>query len=109
MVYDPAAAEFIWQAWATHMSPPKGHPLVNRHPLVVGTLARDLVMATLTKPFPTASLARAGAKALTDAIVDLIFTQTFVDHTVQDLEEETEMEISNTSPPSSLPSQGKLL
>ena len=51
------------------------------HPLVVGTLAKDLVLAALTKPFPTANQARAGAKALTEAIVDLISTQTFVDHT----------------------------
>ena len=92
MEYDPAAAELIWQAWAPHMSPPA------RHPLTVGTLAKDLVLAALTKPFPTAKLARAGAKALTDAIADLISTQTFVYHTVQDLEEETGMEVPNTSP-----------
>ena len=55
-------------------------------------------MAALTKSFPTARLARAGAKALTDAIVDLISIQTFVDHTIQDLEEETKMEVPNTSP-----------
>jgi hypothetical protein len=58
----------------------------------MGTLAKDLVLAALTKPFPAASMARAGAKALTDAIVDIISIRTFVDHTVQDLEEETEME-----------------
>jgi hypothetical protein len=90
MEYDQAAAALIWQAWAIHMDPPAGHPLA------VGTLAKDLVLAALTKPFPTATQAKAGAKALTDAIVDLISTQTFVDHTDQDLEEETEMEVNNT-------------
>jgi hypothetical protein len=92
MEYDPAIAELIWQAWSTNMSPPAGHLLA------VGTLARDLVLATLTKLFPTATQARTGAKALTDALVDLISTHTFVDHTVQDLEEETEMEVLHTSP-----------
>jgi hypothetical protein len=81
------------------MSPLAGHPLA------VGTLAKDLVLATIIKPFPKAKLARAGAKALTDAIANLIFTQKFVDHTVQDLEEETEMEVPNT-PPSFLSLQG---
>ena len=83
MEYDPVAAKLIWRAWVTHMSPSAGHPLT------VGSLAKDLVLAALTKPFPTTSLVRAGAKALADAIGDLISTQTFVDHTVQDLEEET--------------------
>ena len=103
MEYDPAAAELIWQAWAPHISPPAGHPVV------MSTLAKDLVLASLTKPFPTATLARAGAKALTDVIVDLISTQTFVDHTVHDLEEETEMEVLNPPPHSSLLLQGKSL
>jgi hypothetical protein len=85
MEYDQAAAELIWQAWAPHISPQA------RHPQAVRTLAKDLVQAALTKPFPTAKLARAGATALTDAIMDLISTQTFVDNTVQDLEEEAEI------------------
>jgi hypothetical protein len=76
MEYDHVAADLIWQAWAPHISPPA------RHPLAMGTLAKDLVLAALTKPFPTAKLARAGAMALTDAIADLISTQTFVDHAV---------------------------
>ena len=97
MEYDPAAAELVWQAWAPHMSPPA------RHPLVVGTLAQDLVLAAFTKPFPTAKLGRAGAKALADAIADLVSTQTFVDNTVHDLEEETEMEVPNTPLPLSFP------
>ncbi len=42
LAYDLAAAELIWQAWATHMSPPEGHPVAE------GTRAKDMVMATLT-------------------------------------------------------------
>ena len=76
MEYDQAATELIWQAWAPHIAPPTGHPLA------VGTLATDLVMATLIKPFPTAKLERAEATTLTDAITDIMSTQTFVDHTV---------------------------
>jgi hypothetical protein len=97
MEYDQGAADMIWQAWAPHISPPE------EHPLAVGTLAKDMVMATLFKPFPTAKLARAGATALIDAITDAITTQTFIDHTVQDLDEETEMEVLYSSP-SLLPS-----
>ena len=48
----------------------------------VGTLAKDMVMATLIEPFPTAKWAKAGATALTDAITNVITTQTFIDHTV---------------------------
>jgi hypothetical protein len=72
----------------------------------VGTLTRDLVQAALTKPFPTAKPARARATALTDAIMDLISTKTFVDHTVQDLEEKAKMEVLTTPPPVSLPLHG---
>ena len=92
MGYNQADAKLIRQVWAPHISPPAGHPLA------VGTLAKELVQATLTKPFPTAKLARAGATALTDAITHLISTQTFVDHTVKDLDEEAEIEVPITSP-----------
>ena len=63
-----------------------------------GTKAKDVVMATLLKPFPMATLAKAAAAALIDALAVVITTQTFIDHTVQDLEEkETEMEVTHTS------------
>ncbi len=39
-------------------------------------------MATLIKPFPTATLAKAAAVALIDALAAAITTQTFIDHTV---------------------------
>jgi hypothetical protein len=74
--YDQGAADLIWYAWAPHISPPK------EHPLAVGTLAKDLVMATLLKPFPTAKMARARATTLIDAIMYAITTQMFIDRTV---------------------------
>ena len=51
-------------------------------PLAKYTRAKEVAMAALTQPFTTASLARAGATALAEVLVDLISTQTFVDHTV---------------------------
>ena len=60
----------------------------------MGTLANDLVMATLLKPFPAAKLAKAGATALIGAITDAITTQTCIDHTVQDMDEETTLWLS---------------
>jgi hypothetical protein len=68
MEYDKAAAYLIWHAWAPHISPPVGHPLAG------GTKAKDLVMATLLKPFPTATLAKAAAAALIDALAAVITT-----------------------------------
>ncbi len=76
-----------------HLTPPVGHTLAE------GTQAKDLAMATLTQPFSTTSLAKAGAKAFAKSLVDLISTQTFMDHTVQDLDEEEEMEVPSPSPP----------
>ena len=102
MEYDQGTAYLIWQAWAPHISPPE------EHPLAVGTLAKDLVMATLITPFPTAMLAKSGATALTDAIADAISPQTFIDHKDQDLDEETEMEVLNTPLPLSCPSKAML-
>jgi len=93
MEYDQTAAYLIWQAWAPHISPPEGHPLAG------GTKVNDLVIATLLKPFPTAILAKAAAAALIAALAVVITTQTIIDHMVQDLEEEeTEMEVTHTSP-----------
>jgi hypothetical protein len=54
-------------------------------------------MATLRQPYPTVKLARNVAKALLDAIAGAIPTQTFVDHTVSELDDE-EMEVTTPYP-----------
>ena len=48
----------------------------------------DTIVATLRQAYPTATLACDATKALLDAIVDVILTQTFVDHTADDLANE---------------------
>jgi len=64
--YDLPTANLIWEAWAPYIAPPEGHPLAGVD------LAKDLVVATLCKPFSTAKLAKAAAKTLVDALVDTI-------------------------------------
>jgi hypothetical protein len=85
--YDPPTTNLIWDAWAPHIAPPEGHPLTG------GDLAKDFVLATLCKPFPTEKLTEAPAKTIVDAIANAITTQAFIAHTIQDLEEEEEANI----------------
>ena len=70
--------------WAPYIAPPVGHPLAG------GDLAKDLIVATLFKPSPTAKKAKAAAKALIDALAGVITIHAFTKHTVQDLDEEEE-------------------
>jgi len=58
----------------------------------MGTLDRDTVLATLRQPYPKVKLGRNAAKALLDAISGTTLTQTFVHHTVSELDDE-EMEV----------------
>ena len=73
------------------------HLPLNGHPLSAGKLARD-TMLLRRHAHPTPSLAMAAAKALLDAISGAVLTQTFMDHTVDELADE-EMEISLYSRP----------
>ena len=61
-------------------------------------LAKDLVLATLCKPFPTAKLARAAARAMIDSLAPTLTIRAFIEHTVQDLEdkEEATMQVTHT-------------
>ena len=49
MEYDLPTATLIWETWAPYIAPPVGHPLAGHD------LAKDLVLATLCKPFPRLS------------------------------------------------------
>ena len=49
MEYDFPTATLIWETWAPYIAPPVGHPLAGHD------LAKDLVLATLCKPFPRLS------------------------------------------------------
>ncbi len=98
MEYDLPTATLIWEKWAPYIAPPEGHPLAG------GDLAKDLIVAALCKPSPTAKQAGAAARTLIDAIANAITTQVFIDHTAQDLEEEDEGNMTVTrTPPHPLP------
>jgi hypothetical protein len=83
------------------------HILTKRTPAGGGYKGQGFSHGNPAQTLPTATLAKAAAAALIDALAAAINTQTFIDHTVQDLdEEETEMEVTHTSSSFSLGPSG---
>ncbi len=58
-----------------------------------GTLLRDTILHALCTPFPTVEQTKEVAATLVNALEAVVTTQTLIDHTTADLEDE-EMEVT---------------